>query len=61
MKTIELNEQLRRGINQYLRNNYGMTLPLSQKYVYDERKEYLYIDADNERFFYIPKTEVNTD
>lgn len=55
MKTKTLDDALRKSINEYLQSNYGTQLPASKTYVIDERNDYLYMDTENENFFYIPK------
>jgi hypothetical protein len=58
MKTIDLNDALRKAVDEYLTRNYGVKLPASKSYLIDEKNDYLYLNTDTEDCFYIPKKEI---
>lgn len=59
MNPIDLTEDLRTKINAFLNKNYGMELPIEEKCILEDKRNYIHMDEDNGNCIYISKSDIN--
>jgi hypothetical protein len=58
MEDKKLTDELRVKLNEYLERHYGMQIPQNEDCIFEDRRDYIYINDDSENFIYIPKNEI---
>ena len=59
MKTLKITDELRIKLDEYLSNNYGLTIDLDDESIFLDKNNYIYMNVDNGNCIYINKKHID--